>query len=914
MGHDRPMRHLRIDRWTAPLAAIGALGAALVLLRTAPYGPGAGWDSSRFVAAARNLAAGDGFTEAGGQAYGGLAPLFPLALAAIGLFGPDPLDAAAYVNAAAFGLTILAVALWVRARTRSGWLAAWAGLACALSPPLAGAASTAMTEAPFILFATLSLFALDRYLAGRRRSLLLAAAVCAGLACATRYLGLALVLGALPLALLAERRGVRPPARGLADAAIFAAVALAPPAAWMLRNALVLDSPTGSFVPTGWYALTALDRLTGEFARWTLGEGGYALLRPLAEALPGPAEGAATAGGVALQAAVPLALAAAAALLLRRGGAAAIGGGLAVPAAFAAAYLPAVLFLNWRLDFGLLERYLLPLYPPLLAAAAIALAEALRRASARGRALRLPPGLGGAPASLPALALAAALALWLPQQALATRDDVREWRAEGWGAGFRNEFWASSETARHLRESAPSGPVWSTIPTALILASDLRKDQHLIGSMLPAVADSLAEARAAGRDARVVWFHWGYKPRFGIEDLAALPGLELEGLFEDGAVFRLAADPGARGPSPAAALLADARPLAGSIFGLRLDEARNRLVYVREECGETDGDAPFFLRVFPVDAADLPGERAERGFADLGFRFVRHGFREGDRCLAARALPPWDVAGVHTGQWVPGGGELWAVRAPVLGNPGAAAGVGVQAVRLRAERIADEPFEVYLDGDRLVYVREDCEAADAAPRFFLHVVPADAEDQRQSGFANLDFWFDEAGALDGSRCVAARGLSGYDPAEIRTGQWAPGAGALWEVRAAAGGAAAAREAALDLGALLARARPLGGEAFEVHLDGDLLVYVREECAAGDGVLADPFFLHVRPADPADLPEGRQGSGFDNRDFEFGSHGVLADGRCVAVRELPRYPIASIRTGQWVRGEGEVWSLEAAPGE
>ena len=41
--------------------------------------------------------------------------------------------------------------------------------------------------------------------------------------------------------------------------------------------------------------------------------------------------------------------------------------------------------------------------------------------------------------------------------------------------------------------------------------------------------------------------------------------------------------------------------------------------------------------------------------------------------------------------------------------------------------------------------------------------------------------------------------------------------------------------------------------------------------------------------------------------------TVADPDCVAVRELPRYPIASIRTGQWTRGEGEAWSVEAAPG-
>ena len=200
----------RIDRWTALLAATGALGAALVLLRTAAYGPDVGADAAGFVATARNLLAGDGFVMHYGAPYHREAPPgLPLALAFAGLFGPDPLDAARYLHAAAFGVTVFVTALWVRSRTGASRLAVWAGLACALSPPLGDLFATAQTEPLFVCFVVLSLFALDRYLDGGGRSLLLAAAVCAALACATRYIGFALVAGALPLLLLADRRAWR---------------------------------------------------------------------------------------------------------------------------------------------------------------------------------------------------------------------------------------------------------------------------------------------------------------------------------------------------------------------------------------------------------------------------------------------------------------------------------------------------------------------------------------------------------------------------------------------------------------------------------------------------------------------------------------------------------------------------------
>ena len=165
------------------------------------------------------------------------------------------------------------------------------------------------------------------------------------------------------------------------------------------------------------------------------------------------------------------------------------------------------------------------------------------------------------------------------------------------------------------------------------------------------------------------------------------------------------------------------------------------------------------------------------------------------------------------------------------------------------------------------------------------------------------------GATEGGRCVAVRELPAYPIASIRTGQWVRGEGNLWSAHAPV-----LPPPAIDIGALRARAEPIAAAPFEVYLDGGRVVYVRDGCANGDAALSDPFFLHVFPADPADLPERRRDSGFANLDFEFGVHGATEGGRCVAVRALPAYGIASIHTGQWVRGEGERWSVEAAFGE
>ncbi len=83
-----------------------------------------------------------------------------------------------------------------------------------------------------------------------------------------------------------------------------------------------------------------------------------------------------------------------------------------------------------------------------------------------------------------------------------------------------------------------------------------------------------------------------------------------------------------------------------------------------------------------------------------------------------------------------------------------------------------------------------------------------------------------------------------------------------------------------------------------------LVYVRESCTPAD--TAATIFLHIIPADAADLPPERREYGFDNWDFRFADAGRLIAGRCTAGRQLPNYPVVAIRTGQYVKGVGKLW--------
>ena len=97
-------------------------------------------------------------------------------------------------------------------------------------------------------------------------------------------------------------------------------------------------------------------------------------------------------------------------------------------------------------------------------------------------------------------------------------------------------------------------------------------------------------------------------------------------------------------------------------------------------------------------------------------------------------------------------------------------------------------YDVYFDAARgaLTYARAPCAAADSRARFFLHVVPADADDlpgdHVRRGFDNRDFNLPEQALFDG-KCLAAVRLPEYAVDHVRTGQterkddvWT----ALWE--------------------------------------------------------------------------------------------------------------------------------------
>ena len=117
--------------------------------------------------------------------------------------------------------------------------------------------------------------------------------------------------------------------------------------------------------------------------------------------------------------------------------------------------------------------------------------------------------------------------------------------------------------------------------------------------------------------------------------------------------------------------------------------------------------------------------------------------------------------------------------------------------------------------------------------------------------------------------------------------------------------------------------PVLAADFAVYVieEKNLLLYVKDGC---DGAESDAkFFLHIYPVALSDLPDDRRQYGFDNRDFstrlnlprftidywDFTGDLLvfLEPGYCAVYSRLPDYPIAAIRTGQYISGAGELWA-------
>lgn len=698
MVPSRPRRsRRRPEALTLLLLGAAALGAALVLARGIRYGVGLSYDSIGYLAVARHLLDGNGFLTFDWGPYAIGPPFYPLLLAAATLGVFDPFEIAGALNAAVFGATVFVAGNYLRRRVASRFLAAWGAFTLAVSLPLVGLASWALTGSLFVLLTTLALVNLEDFLTGGRRRALAGAIVCSALAWQTRYLGAA-VVGAAGLLLLTSRGSWGE--RGKRVAALSLAAGL-PMAGWILRNSLLVGHAFGRRELQEDAAPASLPGAVAE----TLG------------VLRGWLDLDLSTGGMLIPIAVPLA--AAAAVWAWRPRTAAEAGsadpisrsnrqGLRTFLTFALVY-PVLLVVALGAGLtahGVEPRFVAPLYVPLVLAAALALDRVFLRVrqvrEARGRDAdgeRAPRRL--------ALATAAALTVWTGAQAALHAPAIRVANSPdpSLDRGFSAPPWADSETIRTLRDREIYGALFTNLPILLYLHFDhtrltryLPVELSVGGRFRPGGPDSDEVSKPfrewigeAPDGTWVAWFHRGVAAggyEYGLAELRSQPTLEPMAELEDGAIFRVnrSYEPPANPYEAAYRAMqvgTGGAEVARSAFTLYFDG--ETVGYLKEPCSEADAEPRFFFHIYPVDTADLPPHRTLYGFENRDFEFRDYGVildadatvpdspdsaappaaapgAPSGKCVVLAPVPGYPIDHIRTGQYLSGQPALWAAR------------------------------------------------------------------------------------------------------------------------------------------------------------------------------------------------------------------------------------------------------------
>ena len=334
-----------------------------------------------------------------------------------------------------------------------------------------------------------------------------------------------------------------------------------------------------------------------------------------------------------------------------------------------------------------------------------------------------------------------------------------------------------------------------------------------------------------------------------------------------------------------------------------------RLTFVRENCAPEEPAARFGVRIFPRYRETLPPPlRQDFSYAPLNAR----GVKLGRLCLAVLRLPAYarddlilfrSVAGSYRPDGLPAWEELYSLSRPGLGE------IIADYRRNQPPPARRNAFEVFIDRaagrNRLLYAKDNCTQAEYETPITLHIYPVNRADlpaeARDYGFDNRDFYLTGSGGRPSGECLAAIFLPDYPIAALRTGQ-----AGVWETNLYP---PANPESLRSTYAALAGRQPDTRSNFDLYLQDNRLIYLRESCAAAD--TAAGFFLHIIPENVANLPADRRPAGFANRGFAFARWGGHFEGKCLAAVPLPDYPIKKMRTGQYVPGQGEVWAAELA---
>ncbi len=188
---------------------------------------------------------------------------------------------------------------------------------------------------------------------------------------------------------------------------------------------------------------------------------------------------------------------------------------------------------------------------------------------------------------------------------------------------------------------------------------------------------------------------------------------------------------------------------------------------------------PNHQRIIAHDRHPPPGYLEQRG---VNFKVHPAASSEAQALVRGRyavKVPP--------GLWMPFNSDdhEW-VAASFAGHDLQAMSMGDYVAGLSGDNppVIRSDWDVYLIENHLIYVKEQCGPEDVDARFFLRLYPVDVNHlpvhRKQYGFIIRNFSFGRFGWREFETCFVATRLPEYDIAAIRTGQYVPAEGRMWE--------------------------------------------------------------------------------------------------------------------------------------
>ena len=216
-------------------------------------------------------------------------------------------------------------------------------------------------------------------------------------------------------------------------------------------------------------------------------------------------------------------------------------------------------------------------------------------------------------------------------------------------------------------------------------------------------------------------------------------------------------------------------PVIRSYFDVYI--TKDEIVYHKNPCSRRALNHLFFLDVTPVSHTKSLPSRLFFDFWEKG-GIVAKRLREDqtlrEMCLMSVPVPKYEIAHIRTGQWL-----RWEGTWP----SGVHDYETTYSAIVSEEPLVRSDFDIYIDGNVVIYTKESCTPSDTEADFFLHVHPSDKRHlpsrRSQYGFDNLDFLFSDHGKLFDDKCIAAVQLPRYDISRIVSGQYTS-EGRLWE--------------------------------------------------------------------------------------------------------------------------------------